>query len=109
MTFFILASPHQSIKKPFNYISSFNTIEIMKKDMHNYIFLLLIECTLLKRKPSLDIISLFVGLIAIGFPPTKHEFRTLSRPKSKRHLKYQAPNILYMTNMLGAFIFGNEF
>ncbi|SDY95326.1 hypothetical protein [Bacillus sp. 166amftsu] len=33
----------------------------------------------------------------------------LSRPKSKKYLKYQAPNILYMTNMLGAFIFGNEF
>lgn len=33
----------------------------------------------------------------------------LSRPKSKKHLKYHAPNILYMTNMLGAFIFGNEF
>ncbi len=30
----------------------------------------------------------------------------------QKNLKYQAPNILvilYMTNMLGAFIFGNEF
>lgn len=77
MIFFILASPYQSIKKPFNYISSSNTIEIMKKDMHNYIFLLLIECMLLKRKPFLDIISLFVSLIAIGSPPTKREFRTI--------------------------------
>ncbi len=28
--------------------------------------------------------------------------RSLSRPKFKKHLKYQASNILYMTNMLEA-------
>ena len=50
MIFFILASSYQSIKKPFNYILSFDTIEIIKKDMHNYIFLLLIECTVLVQK-----------------------------------------------------------
>lgn len=32
------------------------------------------------------------------------ESNDLSRPKSKKHLKHQAPNILYMTNMLGAFV-----
>lgn len=30
--------------------------------------------------------------------------RLLSRPKSKKHLKYPASNILYMTNMLEAFL-----
>jgi len=35
---------------------------------------------------------------------TKRGFRTLSRPKSKKYLKYHDPNILYMTNMLGSFI-----
>lgn len=48
-------------------------------------------------------------LFIIGVSPKKREFRTLSRSKSKKHLKYQAPNILYMINMLGAFVFGNEF
>ena len=48
-------------------------------------------------------------LFIIRVSPKKREFRTLSRSKSKKHLKYQAPNILYMINMLGAFVFGNEF
>lgn len=34
----------------------------------------------------------------------KRTYEGLSRPKSKKYLKYHDPNILYMTNMLGSFI-----
>ncbi|OHO73046.1 hypothetical protein [Bacillus sp. HMSC036E02] len=40
---------------------------------------------------------------------TNEHNASLSRPKSKKYLKYHDPNILHMTNMLGSFILGNEF
>ncbi len=40
---------------------------------------------------------------------TERRNASLSRPKSKKYLKYHDPNILYMTNMLGSFILGMSF
>lgn len=52
---------------------------------------------------------MFFTQLLVDFLPTKRAIRMLSRTKSKKYLKYHVSNILHMTNMSGAFIFGNEF